>query len=430
MDSIIAIAGLALGIACAVALWRVLSRRSLPAPPPAIDKPDKPARAVDTERAPTEVDAAETELVTGTSAADTAPAIAPPTQDAAVKPTSLPPPTPRPGTAKVRIEPVSAQPAPAYVALRDDADARRTAYRSTLSSTRQGLASKIRALFQSKPTPGNTALFEGLEDALIATDVGAALAAELVDAVKQRLVAEGHGAQVDEERLWRLLHDEAIARLASAERPLRSNGTPMTILVVGVNGTGKTTTTGKLASRLASDGRRVMLAAADTFRAAAVPQLEVWGRRVGCEVVKGKEGTDPASVAFEAVKAAQTQGAHALLIDTAGRLHTKAPLMDELGKVHRSTTKALGRNPDETLLVLDATTGQNGLTQARTFLDALPLTGIVVTKLDGTARGGIALAIAKECDLPILFVGTGERVDDLRAFSAADFVQSCFSPSE
>ena len=193
--------------------------------------------------------------------------------------------------------------------------------------------------------------------------------------------------------------------------------------MVGVNGVGKTTTIGKLATKWNADGKKVMLAAGDTFRAAAVQQLEVWGKRVGAEVIRGKEGADPGAVAFDATTKAKEAGVDVLLVDTAGRLHTKAPLMDEIKKVRKTIAKAMDGAPHETLLVLDATTGSNGLAQAQEFARAIPLTGLVLTKLDGTAKGGIAVAIVSALKVPIRFVGLGEAIDDLVPFDAASFAE-------
>jgi fused signal recognition particle receptor len=196
--------------------------------------------------------------------------------------------------------------------------------------------------------------------------------------------------------------------------------------MVGVNGVGKTTTIGKLATRYSALSKKVVLAAGDTFRAAAVQQLEVWGKRVGAEVIRGKEGADPGAVAFDATNRAKEGGADLLFVDTAGRLHTKAPLMDEIKKVRRTIGKAMEGAPHETLLVLDGTTGQNALQQAVMFRDALDLTGIVLTKLDGTAKGGIVLAICDELRVPVRYVGLGERAEDLREFQADEFVEALF----
>jgi fused signal recognition particle receptor len=207
---------------------------------------------------------------------------------------------------------------------------------------------------------------------------------------------------------------------------IRLIGKPTVVLMVGVNGVGKTTTIGKLATRYGADNKKVVLAAGDTFRAAAVQQLEVWGKRVAAEVVKGKEGADPGAVAFDATSRAKEAGADLLFVDTAGRLHTKAPLMDEIKKVRKTIAKALEGAPHETLLVLDATTGQNGLQQATMFRDALDLTGVVLTKLDGTAKGGVVLAICDELRIPVRYIGLGERAEDLREFHADEFVEALF----
>ena len=202
------------------------------------------------------------------------------------------------------------------------------------------------------------------------------------------------------------------------------------VLAIGVNGVGKTTTIGKLASRFNRQDKSVLLAAGDTFRAAAVTQLEVWGRRVGCEVVKGKDRADPGSVIFDAIQQAQDSGIDVLIADTAGRLHTKVPLMEELKKLGRTVEKALGRPADHVLLVLDATTGQNAIQQAQLFKDALPLSGIVLTKLDGTAKGGVILGIVDQHQVPVEFIGIGERVEDLKPFDADAFVQALFESPE
>jgi fused signal recognition particle receptor len=202
------------------------------------------------------------------------------------------------------------------------------------------------------------------------------------------------------------------------------------VLMVGVNGVGKTTTIGKLATRHVAAGNRVVLAAGDTFRAAAVQQLEVWGKRVGATVIKGKEAADPGAVAFDATTVARESGADLLLVDTAGRLHTKVPLMDEIKKVRKTISKAMEGAPHETLLVLDATTGQNALAQAAMFKDAVDLTGIVLTKLDGTAKGGIVLGICDELSMPVRYIGLGERADDLREFDVEEFVEALFGKGD
>jgi fused signal recognition particle receptor len=217
--------------------------------------------------------------------------------------------------------------------------------------------------------------------------------------------------------------------LSEVEAPLRVGyGTePFVVMVVGVNGSGKTTTIAKIAARHKAAGRKVLLAAADTFRAAAVEQLEIWADRVGCEIVRGKEKADPSSVAFEALEKALKEDFDLVLVDTAGRLHTRVPLMDELKKVQRTLGKKLSTAPHETLLVIDASMGQNAILQARTFNEAVPVTGIALTKLDGTAKGGVVLGMSNELKIPIRFIGIGEKMDDLREFNAGDFVEALFT---
>jgi fused signal recognition particle receptor len=205
---------------------------------------------------------------------------------------------------------------------------------------------------------------------------------------------------------------------------------PFVILVVGVNGVGKTTTIGKIASQLTRQGKRVLLVAADTFRAAAIEQLEIWAGRSGADIVKQRGGADPSAVAFDGIKAAQARGIDVVLIDTAGRLHTKVPLMEEIKKTRRIIARELEGAPHETLLVLDATTGQNAISQAKMFNEALGLTGLALTKLDGTSKGGVVVAIADELKLPIRFIGVGEQVDDLKPFLAEDFVQAIFGQND
>lgn len=295
--------------------------------------------------------------------------------------------------------------------------------RRRLGTPRAGFLARLASLFRGAPQI-DASVWERMEEVLLTSDVGVATTDRLVKAVRATVEAERVSDVAD---VWRILKAEAYAILdVKPKRPLVEEGKTNTILLVGVNGVGKTTTIGKLATRWKTDGRTVVLGAADTFRAAAVAQLEAWGRRIGVSVVKGKEGADPASVAFETTKKGLEEGAQIVLVDTAGRLQTKQPLMDELKKIHKSMGKALEGSPDETLLVLDATTGQNALQQALLFREAAPLTGIVLTKLDGTAKGGIILAICAELELPVRFVGLGERADDLRTFHANDFVEALF----
>jgi len=265
--------------------------------------------------------------------------------------------------------------------------------------------------------------WDEVEEALLSADVGVAATLDIVDRLRTRTQVAGTR---DPAELRQLLAEELVTALQpELDRTLHTGRTgdePAVILVVGVNGTGKTTTCGKLARVLVADGRTVLLAAADTFRAAAADQLETWGSRVGASTVRGPEGGDPASVAFDAVKAGRDTGVDAVLIDTAGRLHTKVGLMDELGKVKRVIER---HGPiDETLLVLDATTGQNGLIQARVFTEVADVTGVVLTKLDGTAKGGIVISVQRELGVPVKLVGLGEGPDDLAPFDPAQFVDA------
>ncbi len=265
--------------------------------------------------------------------------------------------------------------------------------------------------------------WEEIEDTLLTADVGVAPTQELVERLRERVRVLGTRTP---EELRTLLREELLTLLGTDfDRAVRTEGgaeTPGVVMVVGVNGTGKTTTTGKLARVLVADGRSVVLGAADTFRAAASDQLQTWGERVGARTVRGPEGGDPASIAFDAVKEGIAEGADVVLIDTAGRLHTKTGLMDELGKVKRVVEK---HGPlDEILLVLDATTGQNGLVQARVFAEVVDITGIVLTKLDGTAKGGIVIAVQRELGVPVKLVGLGEGPDDLAPFEPEAFVDA------
>ncbi|HXH06652.1 MAG TPA: signal recognition particle-docking protein FtsY [Vicinamibacterales bacterium] len=259
---------------------------------------------------------------------------------------------------------------------------------------------------------------DALEEALIAADVGVAAAAEITAAVRARA---GGGAS-----LRALVREEILRILAAAEAPAPAGGPPRVVLVVGVNGTGKTTTVGKLARQAKAQGLEPLVCAADTFRAAAVEQLAVWAARAGVDVVRAQPGADPAAVVFDAIAAAKARGRGVVLVDTAGRLHTKSNLMAELAKIRRVAAREVAGAPHEVLLVLDATVGQNGLVQAREFLQAAGVTGIVLAKLDGTAKGGIAVAIAHDLRLPIRWVGVGEGIDDLVPFDPAEYVDALF----
>ena len=284
--------------------------------------------------------------------------------------------------------------------------------RSTLGRTRETLTARVDALLAG---PLDESFFTELEEALIVADVGAALATRITE----RLRKEGASTRTAEglrAALGAIIRDHL-----GPPGVLRLDPPPAAIVILGVNGSGKTTTIGKLAHRLKERGRRVLLAAGDTFRAAAIEQLELWGERVGVPVIRHQVGADPAAVVFDAAQAAQARHADVLIVDTAGRLHTKVNLMEELKKVDRVLAKALPGAPVERLLVLDATTGQNGLAQARAFNDAVGLTGVVLTKLDGTAKGGITVAVADVLRVPIVFIGTGESLDDLVPFDPGAF---------
>ncbi|MFM2417952.1 MAG: hypothetical protein RL385_2675 [Pseudomonadota bacterium] len=298
--------------------------------------------------------------------------------------------------------------------------------RKGLASTRGGFIARLSGLFRGKKEI-DPALLEQIEEVLITADVGAKTTDRILTRLRERMSKR---ELTDEDRVWTAIRDEARAILAGSQGQLKLASKPAVVLVIGVNGVGKTTTTGKLASRFSAQGKKVMLVAADTFRAAAVVQLEVWGKRIGCTVARGKENADPASVVFDALKRAEAEGVDLVMVDTAGRLHTKAPLMEELKKLGRTVEKALGRTADEVLLVVDSTNGQNAMAQVTLFRDALPVSGIVLTKLDGTAKGGVVLGIVDEQKLPIRYIGIGERVEDLRDFDPEGFVDALFERSD
>jgi fused signal recognition particle receptor len=298
--------------------------------------------------------------------------------------------------------------------------------RKGLAAARGGFVAKLSALFQGKKEI-DPAILEQVEEVMLASDVGPKTTQAILARLRESLA---RNELQDAEAVWAALRAEAIRILGIGGGAVRLSAKPTVVLMVGVNGVGKTTTIGKLATRYNAAGKKVLLAAGDTFRAAAVQQLEIWGKRVGSEVVRGKEGADPGAVAFDATSRAKDNGVDLLFIDTAGRLHTKAPLMDEIKKVRKTIAKAMDGAPHETFLVLDATTGQNALQQAALFKDALDLTGIVLTKLDGTAKGGIVLGICDELGVPVRYVGLGERAEDLREFHAEEFVEALFGKGE
>lgn len=285
----------------------------------------------------------------------------------------------------------------------------------------KGLFQRINTLFRRGTIDAD--LYDNLEETLVAGDVSVRTATDITERLRAQ-VRERRATEAEQART--LLRELLVEMLSEHRAPLVTapppEGGPRLYLVVGVNGTGKTTTIAKLAWRLKQQGRRVILAAGDTFRAAAIEQLQHWGERIGVEVVHGQLGGDAAAVVFDALTAAKARGAEFVIADTAGRLHTKRNLMEELAKIGRVAERTLGRPPDETLLVLDATTGQNAIIQAQEFAQVVPVSGLVITKLDGTAKGGVALTVSHDTGLPIKLVGLGERVEDLADFSPEEFV--------
>ncbi|MFJ6481769.1 MULTISPECIES: signal recognition particle-docking protein FtsY [unclassified Streptomyces] len=318
-------------------------------------------------------------------------------------------------------EPVPAAPAAPEIEVPAPTAGRLIRLRARLARSQNSLGKGLLTLLSREHLDEDT--WEEIEETLLVADVGVVPTQELVDRLRERVKVLGTRTPAD---LRALLKEELLTLVGTDfDRVVKTESgedTPGVIMVVGVNGTGKTTTTGKLARVLVADGRSVVLGAADTFRAAAADQLQTWGERVGARTVRGPEGGDPASIAYDAVKEGIAEGADVVLIDTAGRLHTKTGLMDELGKVKRVVEK---HGPlDEILLVLDATTGQNGLTQARVFAEVVDITGIVLTKLDGTAKGGIVVAVQRELGVPVKLIGLGEGPDDLAPFEPEAFVDA------
>ena len=297
--------------------------------------------------------------------------------------------------------------------------------KEAVTRTRENLSERIEEVVSfGKEIDRNT--LDDLEATLLGADLGTTTTHEVLEKLREKADRKQIG-NVDE--LKRLLKEEILAILNTADsQPVaRVDGTPEVILVVGVNGTGKTTTIGKLAQVLRSEGKTVLLCAADTFRAAAIEQLEVWGQRTGTEVIRTKAGGDPSAVLYDALQAASTRHTDYVIVDTAGRLHTKTNLMAELEKMRRTAQRIIPGAPHETLLVMDATTGQNGLQQARMFTESAGVTGIVLTKLDGTAKGGVVVAISRELGVPVRYVGVGEKAADLLPFDPRDFVDSLFA---
>ncbi len=291
-----------------------------------------------------------------------------------------------------------------------------------LKKTRESVVNKIDSMLKSF-TKIDEELFEELEELLIMGDVGVNTATKITDELRKRVKKEG---VTNPEEVMGLLQEITADMLRGGEE-LHISTKPSVILVIGVNGVGKTTTIGKLANNLRKQGKKVILAAADTFRAAAIDQLEIWGERARCDVIKQKEGSDPAAVVYDAISAAKARGADIIIADTAGRLHNKKHLMGELAKISRIIDRELPDADKEFLIVLDATTGQNAVNQAKAFKDSTGITGIVLTKLDGTAKGGVVLSIKEELGVPVKYIGVGEQMDDLQPFDADDFAQALFT---
>jgi len=433
VDPVIIVVGIA--VVVALIIGAIVAFRKKPAPQ--IEVPPEPQRLAPPKAKepppPVKVPAAEP------GAAKAAPPPAPPTtkKPELEKPKAEPPKPPTTKVAEAAPEAkVEAPPtkvadverpkaAPTPVVARDSAPAKRKdieGLRKGLTKVREkeGFFGRLKALFSGKREidPG---IVEQIEEVLLTSDVGVATTQKLLAEIKDRLAKN---ELTDEARVWDLLRERATELLAIGGGGIALTTKPTVVMVVGVNGVGKTTTIGKLATKLKGEGKKVVLAAGDTFRAAAVQQLNVWGKRIGCEVVSGKDGANPGAVIFDAIQRAKDVGADVVLADTAGRLHTKANLMEELKKASRTMAKAFDGAPHETLLVLDATNGQNAMQQAAMFKEALPLSGIVLTKLDGTAKGGVILGICAEQQLPVRYVGIGERAEDLREFNAEEFVEA------
>ena len=291
-----------------------------------------------------------------------------------------------------------------------------------LTKTRESIAKQVNNVF-SVFVKVDDELFENLEEALIMADIGVETSTYIIeklrDNVKHKHITDGN---LVKEELKSIISEI----LSTLDTTVDTSTTPSVILVIGVNGVGKTTSIGKIASHYKSMGKKVLLAAADTFRAAAIDQLDIWAQRSGCDIIKHQENSDPAAVVFDACTAAKARGADILICDTAGRLHNKKNLMAELAKINRVIERELPDSARETLLVLDATTGQNAVSQAKLFSEAADITGIILTKLDGTAKGGIVISIAKEQNVPVKFVGVGEDIDDLQEFNSVDFAKAIF----
>ena len=289
-----------------------------------------------------------------------------------------------------------------------------------LNKTKTSIDDKINNVF-SNFRKVDEKLLEELEEALIMSDIGMETSVQIIDNLRTRAKKE---KIEDEEDIKKALREEMESMLSELDNSLNIETTPSVILVVGVNGVGKTTSIGKIANKLQKQGKKVMLAAADTFRAAAVEQLEIWANRVGCDIVKKEEGADPASVVFDAIKQAKANNVDVLICDTAGRLHNKKNLMDELSKINKIIDRELPNSSKETLLVIDGTTGQNAISQTKAFKEIVNITGIVLTKLDGTAKGGVVIGISNENKISVKFIGVGEQIDDMEEFNAEEFIKA------
>ncbi|HXZ87782.1 MAG TPA: signal recognition particle-docking protein FtsY, partial [Candidatus Binataceae bacterium] len=377
----------------------------------------EPEVEVSVERISAAVEAAQQALISEVQPEETRIPPAPTPQAQAPPPPEIPAPFPPSAVeaatgpakaARVAVPQISPERAPTRIGLR-------------LRKTRENFLARIRGVITGSARVDE--ICEGLEEALIGADVGVETSLKIVESVRARLDKDSRP-----DRIREALKDEIERILIATERPLADSGdAPLVIMMAGVNGVGKTTTVAKLAALLKSERGSVIVAAADTFRAAAIDQLQVWCDRVGVDLIKQKQGSDPAAVAFDAVRAAVARKAAVVIIDTAGRLQTKTNLMEELKKIARVVGRELPGAPHETLLVLDATTGQNALSQAKLFGEAVPLTGVVLAKLDSTAKGGVIVGIAERLKLPVRFVGLGEEIADLQAFDPREFVEALFA---
>ncbi|HVR62080.1 MAG TPA: signal recognition particle-docking protein FtsY [Polyangia bacterium] len=400
-----------------------LPRREAEAPEPAIEPAPEPARPL--ARPTPKIPSADVKLQAGAALPQPAPAPVPaPTPAPRPVPEPAPErvgqviPFPAPASVAVPVEKPSA-PAPSPVRKKRDA----AALAPGLAKTRSGWISRLGEVFAGRKELDPAAVDE-IEKILLTADIGVRTSQKLLEELRQSLTRK---ELREPEAVWRFLRQRTAEILTLDTQDIDfGSARPFVLLIIGVNGSGKTTTIGKLAAKLTADGKKVLLAAGDTFRAAAIEQLEIWGNRVGATLVRGKEGADPSSVIFEGARRAAAEGFDVVIADTAGRLHTKTDLMQELQKVRRVLGKAVAGAPHETWLVIDSTSGQNAIAQAQIFTQAMQVTGIVLTKLDGTAKGGVVLGIADQLRIPVRFIGIGEKVDDLRQFDPEEFVEALY----